>query len=378
MAKKESALTTLRQSLEAALAADPDDLAAHSAYADHLVEQGDPRGEFIQVQLALEDESRTTTERQQLKERESTLRQQHQREWLGDLAPLLLDAGEATLRITFSFARGWLDALIVPQIDVTALGLLGRSATARLLRRLHLDSILRTPAVTVEGPGLFDPAPAPAAEVIDFPCLENIEEFRLGAPGEHAAAVPWLLALLAQQPRLRKLYLHANLQGNQDEALARLANLSQLRVLEVNTDRFDLGVLAGNPALAKLTRLRVRLPANQIGLDCAGVLAVLRSLRRLKELRLGNCDHGDMLCRYFARRGLPAHLTILELSHSGLTNRMGHLLARSAGIERLELLDVTGNRLTDDAIDALMDAAGGDVIAADQRSIDDTYDEIQE
>jgi uncharacterized protein (TIGR02996 family) len=45
----------LREALEAALVENPDDLAAHRAYADHLMELGDPRGEFIQVQLALED-----------------------------------------------------------------------------------------------------------------------------------------------------------------------------------------------------------------------------------------------------------------------------------------------------------------------------------
>src|SRR5215472_15320381 len=42
----------LQKSLEQALADSPDDLGAHSAYADYLMEQGDPRGEFIQVQLA--------------------------------------------------------------------------------------------------------------------------------------------------------------------------------------------------------------------------------------------------------------------------------------------------------------------------------------
>src|SRR5262249_5265412 len=41
--------------LEEALAEDPDDRAAHAAYADHLAERGNPRGELIQVQLALED-----------------------------------------------------------------------------------------------------------------------------------------------------------------------------------------------------------------------------------------------------------------------------------------------------------------------------------
>src|SRR5262249_26322288 len=48
---------SLREALEAALTENPDDLAAHMAYADLLSEEGDPRGEFSQVQLALEDES---------------------------------------------------------------------------------------------------------------------------------------------------------------------------------------------------------------------------------------------------------------------------------------------------------------------------------
>src|SRR5436190_22265883 len=52
-----------RRALEQALAEDPDDLAAHSAYADLLVELGDPRGEFIQVQLALEREGLDAAER---------------------------------------------------------------------------------------------------------------------------------------------------------------------------------------------------------------------------------------------------------------------------------------------------------------------------
>src|SRR5262249_25890457 len=58
----------LQKSLESALAENPDDLAAHSAYADYLSEQGDPRGEFIQIQLALEDESRPAAERKQLQQ----------------------------------------------------------------------------------------------------------------------------------------------------------------------------------------------------------------------------------------------------------------------------------------------------------------------
>ncbi len=38
---------SLREALETALLDNPDDIAAHMAYADYLQEQGDPRDEFI-------------------------------------------------------------------------------------------------------------------------------------------------------------------------------------------------------------------------------------------------------------------------------------------------------------------------------------------
>src|SRR5438876_2453146 len=81
----------MRQALEEALFEDPNDLASHAAYADYLREQGDPRGEFIQVQLALEDPKRSPAERKKLQARERELLQEHQRAWLGELAPIILD-----------------------------------------------------------------------------------------------------------------------------------------------------------------------------------------------------------------------------------------------------------------------------------------------
>ena len=63
----------LWSALEDSLAEDPDDLATHMAYADLLAEQGDPRGEFIQTQLALEDPGRSPEERKRLQQREREL-----------------------------------------------------------------------------------------------------------------------------------------------------------------------------------------------------------------------------------------------------------------------------------------------------------------
>src|SRR5262249_33957298 len=76
-------------SLEAALIENPDDLANHMAYADYLTEQGDPRGELIQVQLALEDASRSAAERKKLHQREEELLVRHGRQWLGEAGRVL-------------------------------------------------------------------------------------------------------------------------------------------------------------------------------------------------------------------------------------------------------------------------------------------------
>src|SRR6516162_2405654 len=112
---------SLREALEEALVANPDDLASHSAYADWLAEQPGPadqaRGEFVRVQLALEDERKPAAERKKLQEQEAHLLQAHQREWLGGLAEYLLDEKD-NYRPTGRWARGWLDSLEVGRLTV--------------------------------------------------------------------------------------------------------------------------------------------------------------------------------------------------------------------------------------------------------------------
>ncbi|HEY1191621.1 MAG TPA: TIGR02996 domain-containing protein, partial [Gemmata sp.] len=93
---------------EPALRANPDDLITWCAYADGLAGQGDPRGEFMQVQLALEDETRSQKDRYILKKRERQLLAVHQREWLGALAPFAFDRDRDYRNVKIRFSRGWL------------------------------------------------------------------------------------------------------------------------------------------------------------------------------------------------------------------------------------------------------------------------------
>src|SRR5262249_21919379 len=79
------------EALEQAVREDPHDRAGHAALADWLAEHGDPRGEFMQGQLALQDEAVPPARRKQLKEREKALLKKHEKEWLGAWANAVPD-----------------------------------------------------------------------------------------------------------------------------------------------------------------------------------------------------------------------------------------------------------------------------------------------
>src|SRR5262245_27408900 len=172
-------MSSLRAALEKALVANPDDLATHMAYADHLTEQGDPRGEFIQVQLALEDPRRSPEQRESLRRREQDLLQKYQREWLGEAAEALL--GELSeeqliqrfgLQYThanfaeFRFARGWLDQLRLKSFTTAFAAAVGRSPTLGLMREL-----------TVTNTQYDDTG---NGELAKWPGLECLRRFQLG------------------------------------------------------------------------------------------------------------------------------------------------------------------------------------------------------
>ena len=114
---------------EMALQANPDDLAGWCAYADYLAEQGDPRGEFMQTQLALEDENRSKEERDLLKAREAEL---HARE------ALQLDSSSLSARYTLGSVLSFLNSdEALPHLKVSADAYpRARLAGANLLERL--------------------------------------------------------------------------------------------------------------------------------------------------------------------------------------------------------------------------------------------------
>ena len=78
----------MRDVFERAIIENPDDVASYSAYADWLQEHDDPRGEFIAVQLAFEDEIASSKEARDATSRNvrRSYSLRHEGEWLGELA----------------------------------------------------------------------------------------------------------------------------------------------------------------------------------------------------------------------------------------------------------------------------------------------------
>ncbi len=367
---------SMREALEEALAANPDDLASHMAYADWLSEQEGPadqaRGEFIRVQLALEDESKPAGERKKLQEQEKKLLKAHARDWLGELAPFLLDRKVGKDRpwnemsCKYQFARGWLDSLEADYFTVAFTRVLARAPQIRLLRRLALIAdAYQEQGEWESGPdvpdGVWNPALYP---LVRSPYLGNVRVLQLGAASDdnpdnfrchlEAEAGAGIVKLM---PRLEELYLLAHhVDCNQIFALPTLNNL---RILQVyHNDNYPLARLAKNPALGKLTHLLCHphaMDEEEPYIRLPGLRAVVRSttLPSLTHLQLRLSDFGDKGAAEVVASGVLKRLKMLDLRGGTITDKGAAELAACPDLRNLESLNLDRNCLSAKGVAAL-------------------------
>lgn len=412
---------TMREAFEEALVAEPDEAAHHAAYADWLSEQPDPldraRGEFVAVQLALEGESLPVMKRAELRRREAELLAAHQRQWLGELAPFLLD-GELSEYDAggygydhapvfrnepppwqppdypfepignppppVRFRRGWLDAVHVPYLSVFLARLLRQAPQVRLLRELSIDTVSERSGVVVPEDGVPDDEySAGHCPLADAPALANVRIFRLGEDqGDdyhnyrcylRSSVIP---AVVRQMPRLEELRLFAN---NYDlSEILRSPTISRLRLLQVYhlNGVHRLQLLAENPAARELTHLLLH-PHNpgawwqnegkddadgyrpQDGYLPLSVVAPLlrsRNLPNLSHLRLRCSSLGDTGCREIVRSGVLRRLKSFDLRHGVITDAGARALAGCRHLRKLASLDLDRNGIGADGVRLLKHA----------------------
>jgi uncharacterized protein (TIGR02996 family) len=397
----------MRDTFERAILANPDDAAGYAAYADWLQEQNDARGEFMAVQLALEDEARPAAERKELQNREKALLAAHEREWLGGLAPFLLDRkptydhDDRVLPLEHAWRWGFLDRVRAPYLTVAFAQALADAPAARLLRHLHLGGTSYywsdrepQPPPRVPAPDGFDPEDhLEYFELIGADCLKNLRFFHMGDPESeppedgwadcHTGA-PGLEHVVATMPRVEELHLLCK--DYDMEALFALPNLSHLRVLRAlhqgghgeDGERYGypLDVLAANPALKNLTQLifhphtpegrgyepedgpdRSYLPLEQVR-----HLVNSPHLTSLVHLQLRLSDMGDAGVKEIIASGIMKRLKWLDLRHGEITDDGARRFAACPDAKNLDRLDLSRNGVTAAGLAALR-AAGVNAVA---------------
>jgi uncharacterized protein (TIGR02996 family) len=390
--------SSLRKALEEELFANPDDLATHAAYADLLGEMGDPRGEFIQVRIALDDPELSPEQRDELLRRELDLWLSNRERWLGPLAPHLLDQEG----VTISFRRGWLDTLELARLSLPLARLLRDAPQARLLRHLVIES------ADDDSPALPDDD-VPEDEyqkgfwpLVGAPCLRNIRVFRVGEDqgDDHECFrnylnTPAVASLVRSMPDLEELYIFANSYNLTD--IFTLPTLKHLRILKAyhRSQVHRLDVLAANPAFRNLTHLLLHPHAlawhdNRTEDQAAGfrreegylplrvVQALLDSpnLPHLRHLQLRLSSMGDDGCKAIVESGILKRLKSLDLRHGRITDAGARLLVASPDIRSLERLDLGYNALSADG--AALVAGLGPGCRAEPRHGDEWEDEDEE
>jgi uncharacterized protein (TIGR02996 family) len=275
--------------LLSAVRADPDDVDTRLVYADWLIDQGDPLGEFIHLQCAPHDEAR--------KRRENELLRLHGDEWL---APL-----RAVVDADAIFVRGFVE-------------------------RVHLAAS----AFLAHGDQLFDLLPA----------LREVAMTEAGPVVDRLAACPALR-------RVRRLLLHDNhLDDGHAAILFASPHLRDLIGLDLSNNQITaagvraLGA-AGVPALRHLD-----LSFNPCGEAEFEALVVAASLRKLVTLRLHRSGQTIDDFVPLLRSPLRDALTEDTLASVPASGRLAPLLAEAARARGMKELRLT---LYDDAAEAL-------------------------
>jgi uncharacterized protein (TIGR02996 family) len=383
---------------EKALVANPDDLAGWCAYADYLVEQGDPRGEFMQVQIALEDESRPKAERERLKKREKELLEKHEKEWAGEWAshpnvkhPTDEWGPPNENWKPYRFTRGVLSGIEIGDLSVELARQLVRAPQFPFLRDLTVHGIAYEEGEYEDGPDTVGAQYGVAAHyvLVRWPQLRHLRTFRFGGCEPFEYDTDWnpyrshtpgeLIAnFVEQMPDIEEVHIMAHFH----EEAERLVGfpMPQLRVLLLYHGwNYPLDRLAENPSLTKLRELYCHPHAMEGGdepyIRLPHLRAVCRSpcLPALTHLQLRLANFGDAGIAEIIASGLLKRLRVLDLRHGLVTDEGARALAACPDLKNLRHLDLSWNRLTGSGADALKKTGVGAVLNRQQAATSDDW-----
>jgi uncharacterized protein (TIGR02996 family) len=357
-----------------AILAEPDEDAPRLVYADWLDEHGDPRGEFIRVQIESARLEEDHPRQAELKPREGELFDRHGREWLAPLEPLLKPRLSG---FKWPFARKglrpllpWFDRGFVGRLELTVKWFLRwaddllRLTPLRRLRlrmlRSEVDGLCRCPSLAqILGLGLFGAYSEEGleaqgmAQLAASPHLSGVRSLDLSwnPLGDDGAAA---LAGAGWLPRVQGLCLEGSRVTAQGlRTLLDSAQLGPVTALNLSHNPVeDVGAaaVAGHPALAGLRSLS--LAGCGLGPEGAEVLVRSRTLAKVSELDLSVNDLGPAVAEHLAS-AMSLRLRSLDLRQCRLGDEGIMLLASWPGLANLRRLCLNFNDISDTGADAL-------------------------
>jgi uncharacterized protein (TIGR02996 family) len=288
----------------------PLDLAPRKVYADYLDERGDPRGEFIDLQLRLAS-GEAGDDEEKLTRRAQRLLSKHRAAWLG--------------RFRESFPRLALHRGFVEQVTADAIQFV-TGGEALLAREPVTD-------VTI-----MQLTPTLLVRLVDLPGMERVTSLDLSANGLDETAAR-RIAAGTRWTSLAVLFLGYNVLGAAGtRALLEGERLHALKVLSLDANGLgDAGaeafVAAAGTALPQLTRLH--LAKNELTEAGVATLAASPALGKLARLSLGHNSVGDAGAVALASSLTLRNLRVLDLTHASV-GAEGALALAASKLPRLE------------------------------------------
>lgn len=368
-----------------AIIEEPDDDGIRLIYADWLEEQGNPRGEFIRLQIELEHVESTDSRRAEYLDREQEMLQEHREEWeptkpkkhghqchhfkrgfVEPLRPGWLSPEEIEEQWKWSPVR----ELMLRDENRSQLSDWGKSPFLQRVRVLNLNANVDFPArdcsSLLTSEHLVNLKEIHASEMrfsgtesiealTTNEALSSLEHVCLSFPEGFSSRWLELLANATSFQNLKSFVLNNTELGNVGaQIIADGRAWKRLEHLGLSNCRIGAPGIA---SLAKAVWLKsltgLDLSANPISNLGAETLFQSKHLANLKTLHLWNCKLGRSTAMDLASSPSKPRLKELYLGGNHLGREGAKALANTPHLADLEILDLTRNEIADEGAKSL-------------------------
>ena len=341
----------------AEIVANPDSVAPRLIYADWLSEQGDPRGEFIQVECQLDELDLRDPKRIDLEYRQRALLAQYRLAWSKTLR-------QETSARSCTYRRG-----LIEQMGLSAERFIRQHEeifACTPLRGVRLYSVRKSVEELADCPGLARLTGLDLRDgqigigrlrtLLQSPYLSNLTRLGLGYNGLSDAAMP-LIAKCRSLSNVRALDLDQ--MSLSYDGIAQLStselgrNLRELSIASTNLSDENFRTLHYPDVLPKLESLNVAFNDAFLS-ESVQRFFFSKQFRKLRHLSMRQCNLQQSDITYLGGLSTPLELRTLNLDTANLREQPATEFATARWLRGLVELSIESCRLDDAGLSAIL------------------------